>query len=205
MRIVAAVAVHVLLMAPAVAAQSVGSDSVVYRLAPASRFEARTGKSGFFSFAGHEHLIRARGASGRIVLRPGALPRSSVTITVAVDSLEVLTPPDTAEIRQVTKAMREAILHAETYHEITFVSTTVAPIDGGFRVLGRLTLVGQTRDVSVDLVSTPGQDTLRLEGRFPIRQTDYGITPYRGGPAGIVRVADRVVIHLIVVAVRSFD
>src|SRR2546427_4993826 len=40
-------------------------DSVVYRVSPTSRFEVKTGKAGLFGFAGHEHLIRARGCTGR--------------------------------------------------------------------------------------------------------------------------------------------
>lgn len=184
-------------------AQPAGSDSVVYRLLPSSRFEARTGKTGFFSFVGHEHLIRARSPSGRIVLHPDAVHSSTVRIVIPIDSLEVMTPPDSAEIRKVTKAMREDVLHADIYREIAFVSTAVTSIEGGFRVRGQLTLVGQTREVSVDLTGVSGRDTLRLEGRFPINQTEYGIKPYRGGPAGVVRVADRVELRLVAVAVRG--
>ena len=54
-----------------------------------------------FGFAGHEHLIRARTASGRIVYYPTSASDSRVEVAVPVDSLEVLTPPDTAEIRKV--------------------------------------------------------------------------------------------------------
>jgi len=33
---------------------------------------------------------------------------------------------------------------------------------------------------------------MRATGGFSVKQTDYGIRPFRGGPAGTVRVADRV-------------
>ncbi len=81
-------------------------DSVVYRLLPASRLEVTTGKAGLLGFAGHPHTIRARGFTGRIVRYPEAPAHSHVEITVPTDSLEVLTPPDTEEIRKVTEAMR---------------------------------------------------------------------------------------------------
>src|SRR5438093_1530763 len=104
--------------APAVG-QAAAGDSVVYRLSPVSRLDVKTGKAGLFGFAGHEHLIRARGFSGRVVYFPGAPALSRIEITVRTDSLEVLTPPDTEEIRKVTEAMRTDILKVDQYPEIT--------------------------------------------------------------------------------------
>jgi polyisoprenoid-binding protein YceI len=122
-----------------------------------------------------------------------------VDLLVQVDSLEVLTPPDTAEIRKVTAAMREDVLRAEQYPEIRFVSTSVAPREGGYRVQGGLTIVGVTREVSIDLTGVVGPDSLRMEGRFSVNQTDFGIRPFRGGPAGVIKVADRVEFHIIAI------
>src|SRR5918995_5729316 len=78
-------------------------DSIVYRLHPSSRLVVKTGKAGLFGFAGHTHVIRARTVSGRLVYHPGT-PTSYLRLEVPTESLEVLTPPDTAEIRQVTEA-----------------------------------------------------------------------------------------------------
>jgi len=36
-----------------------------------------------------------------------------------------------------------------------------------------------------------------------VKQTDFGIKPFRGGPAGTVRVADRVTFEIEAVAVRE--
>ncbi len=154
----------------------------------------KTGKAGLLGFAGHAHVIRARAVSGRIVYHPAVPSSSRVTIIVPADSLEVLTPPDTAEIRKVTEAMRTEVLHVDQYREISFVSDSVTPMEegGGFRVHGKLTLAAQTRDVAVDVRVEVGGDTLRAAGGFSVKQTDFGIKPYRGGPAGTVRVADRV-------------
>jgi polyisoprenoid-binding protein YceI len=66
--------------------------------------------------------------------------------------------------------------------------------------VGGLTISGQTRDVSVDLATTIEPGTLRAEGQFSVKQTDFGIKPYRGGPGGTVRVADKVDFRLKVVA-----
>lgn len=177
------------------AAQGASSDSVVFVLAPTSRFEVRTGKAGLLGFAGHNHCIRAHAVTGRIVYRPGAPATSRVEIVVPTDSLEVVAPADTAEARQVTAAMRTDVLHVASYPEIRFRSATVALTPDGLLVRGALTLAGQTRDVSVAVALTISGDTLLATGTLPVRQTDFGITPYRGGPAGTVRVADRVMLE----------
>ncbi len=124
-------------------------------------------------------------------------------IVVPADSLEVLTPPDTAEIRKVTQAMRTEVLHVDEHPVISFASDSVTRTADGFQIQGRLTLAGQTRDVSCDIRAEVGADTLRATGGFSVKQTDYGIRPFRGGPAGTVRVADRVTFRFDVVGVRT--
>src|SRR5213594_3016072 len=188
--------------APAVG-QAAAGDSVVYRLSPVSRLDVKTGKAGLFGFAGHEHLIRARGFSGRVVYFPGAPALSRIEITVRTDSLEVLTPPDTEEIRKVTEAMRTDILKVDQYPEITLASKRITPSDGEYRIDAELTIVGQTRELSVEVRVEIGQDTLRAVAAFAVKQTDFGIKPFRGGPAGMVRVADRVTFDIEAVAVRD--
>ncbi len=178
-------------------------DSVLYILLPQSRFDVQTGKSGLFAFAGHDHLIRAQAASGRIVRFPGAPERSRVEIVVPSERLEVLTPPDTEEIRKVTAAMRTDVLDIANHPEIRFVSSAATPIPDGLRIRGDLTLVGKTREVTVDVRLVQSADTLRAIGTFAVKQTDFGIRPYRGGPAGIIRVADRVTFSFEAVALRA--
>jgi polyisoprenoid-binding protein YceI len=186
------VAAGLSLVAARAPAQRTTPDSTVYVLTGASRFQVRTGKAGLLGFAGHAHLIAARAVSGRVVYYPDAPASSRVEIVVLTESLTVLTPPDTAEIRKVTQAMQTEVLHVDRYPEIRFVSSGLTPISGGFRVQGALTLAGETRDVAVDVAVDIGPDTLRGKGTFDVKQTDYGIRPYRGGPGGTVRVADRV-------------
>ena len=183
-------------------AQDRPTDSVVYVLSQDSRLEVKTGKAGLLGFAGHSHLVRARAFSGRVVYYPSAQADSRVEVSVLTDSLEVLSPPDTAEIRKVTEAMRAEVLHVDQYPLITFVSTAVVPTAEGFRVEGQVTIAGQTRDVGADLTVAIGRDTLRANGSFSVKQTDFGIKPYRGGPANTVRVADRVTLTVDVVGIR---
>jgi len=184
-------------------AQGGQPDSVVYVLSAASRFEVKTGKAGLLGFAGHAHLVRASGFAGRVVYYPNAASESRVQIVVPADSLAVLGSSDTAEVRKVTQAMRTEVLRVDEYPLISFVSASVTPSGEGFHVQGWLTLAGQTRDVSCDVRAEIDADTLRATGSFAVRQTDFGIRPYRGGPAGTVRVADRVMFSFHAIGVRA--
>jgi polyisoprenoid-binding protein YceI len=184
-------------------AQAGPRDSVVYLVSPTSQLEVTTGKAGLFGFMGHEHTIRARGFSGRIVYRPDSMSASRVEITVPTDSLEVLTPPDTEEIRKVTAAMRAQVLDVATYPEIRLVSRRVEGDSQRLEMITSLTIKDRTRDVPVIVELDIGPDTLRAITTFAVKQTDFGIRPYRGGPAGTVRVADRVRFAINAVAIRQ--
>lgn len=179
------------------------AEPTVYRIAPGSRFDVSTGKAGLLSFAGHSHLIRARGFTGRVVHDPADPARSSVELTVQAAALEVLTPPDTEEIRKVTTAMRTDVLNVASHPEITFVSRRVSAISDGLHVVGDLTIVGKTVEIPVDIRLSVRSDTLHATTQFSVNQTAFGIKPYRGGPGGTVRVADRVKFDIAVVAVRE--
>jgi polyisoprenoid-binding protein YceI len=178
-------------------------DSVVYHLSPASTFEVATGKSGLFGFAGHEHTIRARAFSGRIVYRPESIAASHIEITVPTDSLEVLTPPDTEEIRKVTASMRTEVLDVANHPEIRLVSQRIEGTPRRITVTAALTIKGLTREVPLTVDLEIGADTLHATSSFKIKQTDFGIRPYRGGPGGTVRVADEVTFSISAVAIRQ--
>ena len=184
-------------------AQGHTHDSVVYQLAPASRLEVTTGKSGLFGFAGHEHTIRARAFSGRIVYRPDSIAASHIEITVLTDSLEVLTPPDTEEIRKVTASMRTEVLDVANYPEIRMVSQRIEGTARRITMTAALTVKGKTREVPLTVDLEIGADTLHASSTFKIKQTDFGIRPYRGGPGGTVRVADEVKFSISAVAIRQ--
>jgi len=180
---------------------AIAPDSIVYVVAPASRFEALVGKSGLFRFAGHEHRIRARAVHGTVVYWPSDPTRSRVDIAVESGSLEVLTPDDTAERRQVTEVMRRDVLAVDRNPDIRFRSQSLARTRDGFRIAGMFTLAAATRPISVDVTAQQMTDTLVVNGAFSVKQTDYGITPVRAG-GGTVRVKDEVPITFSIVAVR---
>jgi polyisoprenoid-binding protein YceI len=175
----------------------------VYVLTPKSRLDVRTGKAGLLGFVGHEHLIRARAFTGRIVYHPDTPATSRIEIVVKAESLEVLTPPDTAEIRKVTAAMRTEVLDVANHPEIRLVSHSISSREGHFRLLAALTLKGQTRLIPIDVFVEVGGNKLLADATFSVRQTDFGIQPYRGGPGGTVRVADQVKFIIRAEAIRD--
>ena len=196
------------LVPTALAAQATGGgrDSVVYTLAPVplTRMEVRTGKAGILGFAAHEHVITARGFFGRVVIYRSEPTTSHVSVTIATDSLAVLTPPDTEEIRKVTASMRGEVLDIARYPEITLAARGTGQSGDTVRMNAALTIKGQTREIPllVHVAISDGGDTLRANTSFSIKQTDFGIRPYRGGPGGTVRVADRVTFTIEAVALR---
>jgi polyisoprenoid-binding protein YceI len=177
-------------------------DSGVYHLDPRSRVVVKTGKSGLFSFAGHTHVIRARGVVGELVFHPGK-PTSSLQLKVPTDQLQVLTPPDTAEIRKVTDAMRTEVLHVDKYPEMTFAADSLNARSGKMEMQLVVTMEGVTRKIPVTAEVTIGSDSIRASGTFLAKQTDFGIKPFSGGPGGTVKVADRVTFCFDLVAIRG--
>jgi polyisoprenoid-binding protein YceI len=98
--------------------------------------------------------------------------------------------------------MRTEVLHVDQYPEIKFVSRSVTMTPDGLRLVAALTLTHQTRDVPIDLVVTLRPDSVRAQGRFSVKQTDFGIKPYSGGPGGTVKVADKVTFDIDVLGAR---
>lgn len=184
--------VALLLLGGAVPLAAQGAAPRVYHLAPDSRLEVETGKAGLLGFAGHSHIIRATRFSGTVHYAAHDPAATTIAITILTDGLEVLTPPDTAEIRKVTASMRDDVLHVVQYPEISFTSTHVKPAGSGYKVTATLTMHGTTRELTVPVAVEFQGDTLVARGRFSVKQTDYGIRPFRGGPGGTVRVADEV-------------
>ncbi len=180
----------------------VPADSIAYVLDSSSVLAVHVGKAGLLSGLGHEHRVRARAFSGQVLYFPNHPTRSRVAVTVVADSLEVVAESDSADIPKIAETMRTRTLRVDSFPLITFVSREVIPIPGGVRVTGDLSMTGHTRPVSVDLKLQLAQDTLRASGSFSVRQTAFGIKPYRTA-LGMVKVKDEVQFDLAVVAIAQ--
>jgi polyisoprenoid-binding protein YceI len=152
----------------------------------------RVYKAGILSGFGHEHTIRAP-------LQNGTVDEENRTVTFVVDARALrvsdsdVSDKDRAEIQ--TTMVGPQVLDTEQFHEIRFRSTEVSrSSDNRWRVLGNLTLHGQTHAVKVDVERQEG----RYRGSVWLRQSEFGITPVKVA-GGTIKVKDEVRVEFDVV------
>ncbi|MFZ9888743.1 MAG: YceI family protein, partial [Myxococcota bacterium] len=149
---------------------------------------------------GHDHVVRSPNFTGNLTYRVGAIADCSVNVTVPVAALlndenEMRERVGLADISgdwgwslgggrdKVNENMlAKDQLDAAGHPNIRFTSTVCrgnAGTSGTILVDGELTLRGVTRNVtwSVDVDVTG--DRLQANGSLQIKQSDYGITPYK--------------------------
>jgi polyisoprenoid-binding protein YceI len=153
-----------------------------------SKLVVHVSKSGVFSGFADNHEVEAPIAEGTI-------DEKAARARFAVDSrqMKVLDPqlsPD--KRRQVQERMLgPEVLDSIRFPAITFESTNVEQDgEGRLRVIGRLSLHGVTRPVSIVARKTNG----RYAGTFAIKQRDFGITPVSIA-GGTVKVKDELKIE----------
>jgi polyisoprenoid-binding protein YceI len=175
-----------------------------------SRVTIAVGKSGAFSFAaGHAHEVSGPIQSGSIDVDPDDPTRSHVRLVIDATALRVTganEPPD--DRPKVQEAMEsEKVLDAARFPHISFESTAVsnarrtnASLDAV--VAGQLTIRDVKRPVSVPVHVDLAGATLKATGRFPVKQTEFGIKPISVG-GGAVQVKDTLDIAFTIVALRA--
>ena len=178
-----------------------GSGLRTYTLLETSLLDVETERGGLFGFMGHDHLVRARSFEGLIEYDPGSPEVSAVNITVLTEGLEVLTPAGSDDLAEIDASMREA-LRQEEHPRILIASRRVVPRDDGVRLTADVTLVGVTREVTLDVDLALEGDTLRAHGSFEVDQRDFGIEPF-SKVGGAVKVKDEITFRFDVQAVAA--
>jgi polyisoprenoid-binding protein YceI len=165
-----------------------------HRLGPDNgRLLVRTSRTGLGRKAGHDLTIEVTRWSAEAVVDTAEPARSSVTAEIEVDSFEVregtggVKPLTDADRAEITKTVREKILHTAEHPLITFRSTSVAGSPEAFVAEGDLTIMGETRPVTVRARA----DDDRLSGGATVVQSEWGIKPYSAF-FGALRLADPV-------------
>ena len=156
--------------------------------------QLHTGVEGKAARLGHDLVLALSDWSAEADLTDGA--PTAVRLRAGLASFAVqsgsggakpLSEKDRATIRKnALGAMR-----ADKHPEITFSSTSIKPSDSGFQVDGELSVGGQTRSVTVELV-VAGQ---ALTAHASVIQTQFDVTPY-SAMLGALRLRDRVDIAL---------
>ena len=121
--------------------------------------------------------LRAKltGVTGTLELDPKKPFRSTFTVAIEASSIT------TGHPRQEEFMRSESWLDAEHFPLITFTGNEITPRDGGYTIVGELTLRGVTRRVEVPLdfhgvVSDPWGLRAGFSSQFTIDRRDFGIT-----------------------------
>jgi polyisoprenoid-binding protein YceI len=160
------------------------AEAAHYRLdAGRSQFIVQAFAEGLLSSFGHNPVIAIRDFEGEVEFVPGTLEGARVRLTIKVDSLTVTDDVKEKDRLEIERMMRDDVLEVSKYPEITFESksVTASRIREGLyraRVIGDLTLHGVAQpNLWIQAEVTFGDDTLRAQGEFSLRQTDYKIKP----------------------------
>ena len=168
-----------------------------YRFGPDNAsLQVRTYREGVAAKAGHDLVIEVTrwDATVEVAGEPAA---STIELNADPRSLEVrqglrgvkpLTDKDRVEIR---KNIDEKVLGS---HPVHFGSSGVRAADDGGRltVEGALSMGGSTRPLTADLSVEEGG---AISGTIPVRQSEWGIKPYRG-LMGALKVRDEIEVVL---------
>jgi polyisoprenoid-binding protein YceI len=185
----------------------------VYRIDPAqSKIQVNVYKAGWLKAFGHDHLIAAKDYAGTVRVSPAAVGQAAVNLQLKTDSFTVVDstakPQERQEIERDMKS--EKVLDVAKYPQITFGSTRVADVKSSgdglhLSLIGDLTLHGVTHPVTVPVLVTLSDTSLRAQGEVALKQTHYAITPISVKAAlGGISVKDevRIVFDLMALAER---
>lgn len=141
-------------------------------------------KAGLFSFAAHDHEIRAPLAEGQVD------DSRAVDLRVDVKQLQVMDQgipaKDRAEIQK--NMLGPEVLDSQQFPEIRFRSVKVEEAsEGHWTVHGDLTLHGQTRPIMLKAAGDAGH----YRGSVVLKQRDFGMKPYSAA-GGTVKVKNEV-------------
>ena len=164
--------------------------------------------SRFGFVARHAMVTKVRGAfnefDGSAVVDGDDPTRSSVAVTLKVASIDTRNEMRDGHLRT------NDFFDAETYPEITFVSTSVS-YDGGneFVVTGDLTIKGVTKSISIPLeyqgaATDPfGNQRIGFEGSATLNRSEFGVTYNAALETGGVLVSDKINLEFEISAIKQ--
>lgn len=179
-----------------------------YRIEAArSRFIVRAETGGLFGAFGHDHTIAIRSFSGHAEFDTPSPQNASLNITIDANSLAVVDKVSEKDRREIESTMRDQVLETAKYPEIVFRSTKIDVARAGdqeysAKIWGDLTLHGVKQSGLINAKVSVGVDTVRAQGRFPLRQTDYKIRPV-SLLGGTVKVKDELKLSFDIIAVKE--
>lgn len=171
----------------------------------ASRLRLIVRSEGPMARLGHPHVIGGAVVDGEIVLAD-PFDDSALRLSIDVEDLAVDRPAWRAaegfepvvEDDAIADTRRNMLsadqLDAANHPEIRIESITISGPRWQPDIRAQVTLAGETRELTVPVSLEIDEDRLTATGRFAIRQTDFGLTPYSAA-GGALRVSDQVLIR----------
>lgn len=144
---------------------------------------------------GHDLVLQATRWSGTANLdsaNPGA---SSVQVTVDASSLEVIhatggvKPLSDKDKGDITQNQAKTLQYGK-FPQITFQSTSVTGSAPKLSVQGNLSIMGNSRPVTLDVSVEDGGSSTTVTAKAALVQTDFGVKPY--SKMGALKVKDSV-------------
>lgn len=161
----------------------------VYRIdAEQSLVTVRVYRGGRLARLGHDHVVASRAVEG-LVLRADTPAGMRADLVMALDSLSVDEPalraaagldttPSAADIEGTRRNMLDKTLEAARFPYVTLAITHAAGELPAPTLSAAITLHGVTRSYEIPVAIDASDDRLRARGRFALRQTDHGISPF---------------------------
>jgi polyisoprenoid-binding protein YceI len=182
-------------------------ESRTYTIVPSeSSFWVFAGKAGLFSALAHDHEIGVKSFSGKVTIPQAGASGGSLEMDIDAKSLAVLDKKVSEEDRKkIFDSMHNEVIESAKHPKITFRSVSVSDVKQtgadsySFTLNGDLTLHGVTKRVAIPVNATITPQQLRATGRYPLKQTDYGIKPYSAA-GGTIKVKNEVVVNFNIVA-----
>ncbi|MGA9770220.1 MAG: YceI family protein [Blastocatellia bacterium] len=171
-----------------------------------SKFIVRAFAGGLLSALAHDHTISIREFTGEARFTYGVVEPASLQLTIKADSLAVTDKVSDSDRKKIEDTMRGEVLEVDKHPEITFKSTSVNATrveEGKYqtKISGDLTLHGTTRNITFDAFVTFYEASLRAQGQFAVRQSNYGIKPVSVA-GGTIKVKDELKFSFDIVANR---
>lgn len=184
------------------------NDIVLYRVdKQKSLFTVHPFATGMAAVLSHGLSIAIRDFTGEIRFIPGTLEKASIRMKIGADSLGVTDEMKESDRREIETTMKSQILKTAQHPFIEFKSSSIRPhktMENHYRleVSGDLTLNGILCPQSLETTVVIGSQTVRANGQFQVKQSDYKI-PLITAAGGLIKVHDQVKLHFYLVAQRD--
>lgn len=162
----------------------------------------RTYKEGMASKIGHDLVMTVASWKGTVSVDPDNPAASNVSATFDARSFQVVSgsggakPLSDKDRKDILGNIADKVLQVNRHPEITFNSESVDAGDPSrIRVNGQLSIVGNSRPVTLELSVEQQDGSVRASGTIPVKQTDFGIKPF-SALLGALKVRDNLDIDI---------